>query len=252
MSANLNTPVIETPIEENGGIVWNRLHSEREDICEALINGELQPLSATHSGGLEVSKQDAIKAANWHRELLQSRLRKVDDALDRLTSGSYGDCCKCNRWIEDTMLEFDPAIAFCRSCWERELQASAAAPVAAKSEVNPPASSWPDGLALATLAQFDMVHVRTLNSEYRIFLLDPSSGRALVVGGILFAEPVEALVSGSKSWDSSIKSGELCVGLRIEMWVNDRLISTSPIKSVCVEHYVAEEPSPPVMQKLVM
>jgi len=59
-------PLAEVPIGGKDGFVWNRLHEEREDICEAL---------------------SADREAE--RELLQSRLRKVDDALDRLMSGSY-------------------------------------------------------------------------------------------------------------------------------------------------------------------
>ena len=113
MSANLNTPAIDRPYSH--GSVWRRLHSEREDICEALLR-ESEPASA---------KPDAPEAATqantgkWHVELLQARLRKVDDALDRVMSGSYGDCVKCGRWIEDTKLDFDPAIAFCVECWQR-------------------------------------------------------------------------------------------------------------------------------------
>ena len=98
-----------TPIELTsvaGGFIWNRLHSEREDICESLLKSN--PVSA------ETGRDDA-----WHRQLLQARLRKVDDALDRLMAGSYGSCSKCGRWIEDTKLHFDPAIAFCVECWQR-------------------------------------------------------------------------------------------------------------------------------------
>ena len=115
MSTN-SIRLIEIPVDGNGGLVWNRLHSEREDICEALLEearpnsqGRLQELSA---------KEEVGRTANWHRELLQARLRKLDDALDRLMSGSYGNCCKCGRWIEDTKLDFDPAIAYCIECWQ--------------------------------------------------------------------------------------------------------------------------------------
>jgi len=61
-------PLGEVPIGGNDGFVWNRLHEERENICEAL------------SGDCE-----------GERELLQSRLRKVDDALDRLMSRPYSE-----------------------------------------------------------------------------------------------------------------------------------------------------------------
>ncbi len=116
MNTNLKTYLIEVPIGGNGGEVWNRLHSEREDICEAMLKD--------CQGKSEVTgKADAagdMTTANWHQKLLQARLRKIDDALDRLMSGSYGNCSKCGKWIEDTKLSFDPAIEFCLSCWDRE------------------------------------------------------------------------------------------------------------------------------------
>jgi len=56
----------EVPIGGKSGAVWNRLHGEREDICEALLKRS-EPAS---------------------KELLQARLRTIDDALDRLMSGS--------------------------------------------------------------------------------------------------------------------------------------------------------------------
>ena len=66
-----------------------------------------------------MAKAYAAGTENWHRELLQVRLSKIDDALDRLMTGSYGNCSKCGRWIEDTKLDFDAAIAFCIECWRR-------------------------------------------------------------------------------------------------------------------------------------
>lgn len=118
MSASLNVPAAAIlGNSTGGGVVWHRLHSEREDICDALLNEGAPGREA--QAAESISHEDAIIAANWHRELLQARLRKVDDALDRLMSGSYGNCSKCGRWIEDTKLDFDPAIAFCLGCWER-------------------------------------------------------------------------------------------------------------------------------------
>jgi hypothetical protein len=118
MSANLNAPETDKVIDRNGGFVWNRLHSEREDICEALLK-ESRPGSVSQAGILATSKVDAPGTESWHGNLLQARLRKIDDALDRLMAGSYGNCAKCSRWIEDTKLDFDPAIAFCIGCWQR-------------------------------------------------------------------------------------------------------------------------------------
>ena len=54
----------EIPHGGSDGFAWNLLHGEREDLCEALLKDD--------------SKE--------HKDLLQARLRKVDDALDRLMS----------------------------------------------------------------------------------------------------------------------------------------------------------------------
>ncbi len=118
MSANPNIPAIDNPVDRNSGLVWLRLHSEREDICEALLK-EYAPGCEAQAGTERISNEDPMRTANWHRELLQARLRKTDDALDRLMSGSYGNCSKCGRWIEDQKLEFDHAVAFCIDCWQR-------------------------------------------------------------------------------------------------------------------------------------
>lgn len=98
MNENRKVHLIDVPIAGRGGFVWNRLHGEREDICEALLKN-FEPLT------------------NERKELLQSRLRKVDDALDRLMSGSYGNCSKCGQAIDDAKLDLDPAASRCFSCW---------------------------------------------------------------------------------------------------------------------------------------
>jgi RNA polymerase-binding transcription factor DksA len=97
-------------------VVWNRLNSEREEIREALLRGDSHSVKAQSRTRETVSGAETSSAA-WHRLLLQNRLRKLDDALDRLLTGTYGNCAKCGRWIEDTKLDFDPAISFCLECW---------------------------------------------------------------------------------------------------------------------------------------
>jgi hypothetical protein len=93
-----------------------------------------------------------------------------------------------------------------------------------------------DGVALRTLAPFDMVCARTLNNDYFIFLLEPETGRALVQGGRYFAEPVEATVSGSTFGGCMLKMGFLGVGLRIEICAGGQRIVTSPVKALRIEH----------------
>ncbi len=118
VSTNPSIRVIDNPVDKNSGLVWYRLHAEREDICEALLK-ESAPGDEGQAGTERVSNEDVMRTAIWHREMLQARLRKTDDALDRLMAGLYGNCSKCGKWIEDTKLEYDPAIEFCVDCWQR-------------------------------------------------------------------------------------------------------------------------------------
>ena len=95
--------LLEIPIGGKDGFVWNRLHAEREDICEALAKEETES----------------------SRKILQTRLRKVDDALDRLMSGSYGHCSKCGGAIDDARLEIEPTVEYCYPCQNRQPGATA-------------------------------------------------------------------------------------------------------------------------------
>lgn len=95
MNENRTIHLVDVPIGGKEGHIWNRLHGERENICEILIK----------QGGPVL-----------HRHSLQARLRKLDDALDRLMSGSYGHCSHCGHAIGDTQLAIDPAFALCTEC----------------------------------------------------------------------------------------------------------------------------------------
>ena len=93
------------------------------------------------------------------------------------------------------------------------------------------------GVDLATLVPFDVIAVRTVNSDYRIFLLDPETGRALLEGGGQIPEPVEVRVVGSSFGGSILRTGWIGVGLRMEVWgTAGTYIRTSPVQSLCVAH----------------
>jgi len=207
MNENRTIKLVEIPIGGKGGFIWNRLHGEREEICEALSNDD----------------------ADDSKESLQARLRNVDDALDRLMSGSYGNCSKCGAAIDETKLGIDPALALCLDCWTRE---------------HGPVSSTlkSSDVMLETLNRFDTILLQTHNSEYRILLLDPKTGRALVEGGDYLVEPSEALVRGSAVPGYAFKAGVISVGNRLEMWVDEKVLLTSPIESVQVKHNADAEP----------
>ena len=44
------------------------------------------------------------------------RLAAIDAALDRVASGTYGDCVRCGRPIAPARLEARPAAEFCIDC----------------------------------------------------------------------------------------------------------------------------------------
>ena len=215
MNENRTINLVEIPIGGEGGFIWNRLHGEREDICEALLN-------------------DTGTYFEERQHVLQARLRKVDDALDRLMSGSYGNCSKCGRAIDQTRLDIDPALALCIDCWGRE-------PVNAPSNERAGESPETTELLLETLNPFDTILLRTYNSDYRILLLDPKTGRALVEGGNYLLEPNDTLLKGSAAPGEALKPGAICIGCRLEMWVNESVVLTSPVKSIYVKSNGAME-----------
>ena len=92
-----------------------------------------------------------------------------------------------------------------------------------------------EGVTLMALEACDIIHARTRNSDYEIFMLNPKSGRALVRGGDYFFEPMEATVSGSTFGGCMLKAGWLGVGLRMEIYANGRRTVTSPVQSLRVE-----------------
>jgi RNA polymerase-binding transcription factor DksA len=111
MSTNLQT--IERPVT-SAGLIWGRLRTEREEICDALIAEPVRETTNSHE--IDPNEESSRDVEFKHRELLQGRLRQIDDALDRLLSGAYGHCSDCNSPIETKRLDADPAIAFCIAC----------------------------------------------------------------------------------------------------------------------------------------
>ena len=92
------------------GGVWYQLRLERERICKALL---VVAPAAYQLGAIEPTN----RATDTTQP--QARLRLIDDALDRLMAGSFGDCVVCGRWIEDTKLHDDAALPFCCACLGR-------------------------------------------------------------------------------------------------------------------------------------
>ena len=207
MTENRTIQLVERPVGGKRGLIWRRLHEEREEICETLA-------------GISGCNSDI------NRELLQARLRKIDDALDRLMSGSYGACSDCGQPINKIKLDTDPATSRCLDCSGRKPESIVSSSVTSKA----------GDFLLENLNPFDTILLRTHNSDYRILLLDPNTGRAVVEGGRFLREPGEGLIMGSALPGSDFKVGALCIGARLELWVNEQVFLTSPIQSVEVKH----------------
>jgi hypothetical protein len=72
-------------------------------------------------------------------------------------------------------------------------------------------------------------------------LLDPKTGRALAEGGEYLEEPREVLLSGSTLPHGPFKFGSIAVGYGLEMWIDEKILRTSPIQSVRLEHHTPTE-----------
>jgi RNA polymerase-binding transcription factor DksA len=120
MITNANLQSVNNCFLRNGAVVWERLHSEREDVCANLL-GASRPISEPATAMNEMEPADeSVRDVEWnHRELLQARLRRLDDALDRLMADAYGRCSECNKPIEEKRLAVDPAVSYCVSCQHR-------------------------------------------------------------------------------------------------------------------------------------
>ena len=124
-------------------------------------------------------------------------------------------------------------MALCRGC---RLPKTGAAISAQEQE-----ESVSNDVLLESLKPYDTILLRTHNSDYRILVLEPKTGRALVEGGEYLVEPNEALLRGSAIPGSEFKGGWICAGSRLEIWVDERVLLTSAIKSVHVKHNAAAE-----------
>ena len=89
-----------------------------------------------------------------------------------------------------------------------------------------------EGIDLSRLAAGTMVCVNTRHSQYRILVIEPRRGRALVSGAAWFPEPTEVRLQGATAGGSMLKSGWIAVGFKLEMSIGRSRITTSRVISV--------------------
>jgi hypothetical protein len=92
-----------------------------------------------------------------------------------------------------------------------------------------------DGVDLSALAAGTIVWVDTRHSRYRVLVIDPREGRALVSGAAWFPEPTEVRLEGATAGGSMVKSGWIGIGLKLEMSIGRQRITTSRVVSVTIE-----------------
>ena len=74
--------------------------------------------------------------------------------------------------------------------------------------------------------------IRTLNSLYRVVVLEPPRPRILIQGGRFFPEPTEARLAGASFGGSLLKLSWFGHGLRMEIYSDWQRIVTSPVQSI--------------------
>ena len=85
--------------------------------------------------------------------------------------------------------------------------------------------------------------VKTLNSLYKVVVLEPPRTRILIQGGEFFPQLTEAQLAGASFGGSMIKLSWLGCGLRMEVCSGGQRIVTSPVQSIEVEQQ-REVPGP--------
>jgi hypothetical protein len=96
------------------------------------------------------------------------------------------------------------------------------------------AHDWRDGLKLDELSALDRISARTHYSTYEIVIVSPMSGEVLVRGGQFFPEFTPARLAGASLGTSLLKMRSMHVGFRIEFALDDKVIITSPVRTLAV------------------
>jgi DnaK suppressor protein len=99
------------------------LEDRRREIQEKLRSlRETLPAEASDvRDAEEQSVDDFIQEVDFALMQMKSEtLSKIDEAIHRLETGSYGRCAECENEISEARLKALPFAEFCRDCQERE------------------------------------------------------------------------------------------------------------------------------------
>ncbi len=99
-----------------------------------------------------------------------------------------------------------------------------------------------EGVRLGDLDALTTVLVKTLNTLYRIIVLEPPRSTILIQGGAFFPEPTRARLAGASVGGSMLKLAWFGRGLRMEVCAAGQRIVTSPVQSIAVQRGEAAGP----------
>lgn len=103
--------------------IRRRLLEERAELLASSEKSrdDRQPVTLDQQSVGRLSRMDALQGqamAKATEERRQSRLRRIDAALERLDAGEFGECLNCGEPIARKRLEFDPTVPTCLDCAE--------------------------------------------------------------------------------------------------------------------------------------
>jgi len=95
------------------------------------------------------------------------------------------------------------------------------------------ARDWSQGVHLATLEEFQQLHVCTQNTLYELIVVN-RCGDVHVRGGRYFPDWTAARLAGCTAGGSFLKRLGIHLGLQLEFEVDRRRIITSPVRTIAV------------------
>ena len=92
------------------------------DSLEQIDNNSSATVELDQSRVGRLSRMDALQGQAMSLETERRRrleLQKIDAALERVDSGNYGFCLRCEEQIRPARLEVDPAATLCIQCADK-------------------------------------------------------------------------------------------------------------------------------------
>ena len=100
------------------------------------------------------------------------------------------------------------------------------------SAVTLPTLNWYEGVQIEACSPLDRLVVETRNSAYDVVVVSPKDGDVLVRGGRLFPDFRQGQLVGATSGGHTVKLRGIYVGLCLELFVDRRCVTTSPVAAV--------------------